>query len=318
MASAWPPRGPRGPPTDMYLRLRARVTKPSPPQGTEPQPKSNPQRQSTHRPSTQASSSSLQPWVSWAGRGRGALPGFGGWTAASATLLTSLVPSLFTQPTWTTPRFLHLHGAHMAGPQGVLMGLEAGCHSQQKEVGQRRARKSESGCVQGGGEGEVAQVREGEDRQTDRDRDGRVGAMRRDRDGPETKGGVWGAPVRERDEGRQSQSGERPKPRQGWEREIGHSRNRDPGRQRPAGSESNGEQPGTGTSAPQRPSTGRTPAPPWLNGSFPAPTLGPGSFDFRERADNQGEGCCGSGPLPASPHPHHGAPPQIPTCQGPP
>ena len=79
------------------------------------------------------------------------------WTAASTALPTSLVPPLFTQPTWLTPRLLHLHGAHVAGPRGVLMGLEAGCHSRPKEVGQRRARKSISGCVQGGGDGEVAQ-----------------------------------------------------------------------------------------------------------------------------------------------------------------
>lgn len=75
------------------------------------------------------------------------------------------------------------------------MGLEAGCQSRPKEVGQRRARKGASGCVQGGGEGEVAQAGEGEDRQTDGRGGGwGVGGCRETEMGPSRgrgRGGGW-------------------------------------------------------------------------------------------------------------------------------
>ena len=82
-----------------------------------------------------------------------------------------------------------------------------------------------------------------------------------------------------------------------------------PGRQRPVGSESHGELPGTGSLAPQRPPTGDAhPAPPQLTGSFPAPTRSPGSWDFRERADQGGKAAVGLAPSQLPPTPAPGLP----------
>lgn len=103
--------------------LGSQGTKPSLPPD-QAQPKSNPQRQSTHRPSTQASSSSLQPWVSWAGQGPSRV--WGGLRTLDSSLsppsdlpgALSLHPANMDHTKVPAPPW----GTHMAGPQGSSDG----------------------------------------------------------------------------------------------------------------------------------------------------------------------------------------------------
>ena len=133
-----------------------------------------------------------------------------------------------------------------------------------------------------------------------RDGWGGGGGMRRDRAGPERGWGGWGLLAREggeRDEGRHSQGRD---PNQEGDRD-GKERARQKYRPRQTAAGREAEQWGAAWSR----NLGSPPLP-----SAPAPGTSGKEKTIRRKA-------AGSGPLPASPNPCHGAPPQTPACEGP-